>query len=64
MLSLHLIFAAMVAFGCSGLPACFLPARSRLGQATAAALMTIGGALGLGALILSATGGGGAGVHL
>ncbi len=53
---LTLIFAAIAAFACSGLPGLFLPARSRLGQRMAALLMVAGGLLGLIALGLSIAG--------
>ena len=51
--SLTLVFAAAVAFACSGLPAFLFPVRSRGGQWSATALMVVGGALGLVALALS-----------
>jgi hydrogenase-4 component B len=59
MLSLSLVFAAALLFACSGLPAFFLPRRSRLGQWAATLLMIAGSALGLAALGLAACGAGG-----
>jgi hydrogenase-4 component B len=56
--SLALIFAAAAAFSCSGLPACFLPPRSRAGRGLATAAMAAGSALGLAGLGLTLPPGG------
>jgi len=53
MTSLGMILAAAAAMALSGLPACFLPRRSRAAQVVATAIMVAGGALGLSALALS-----------